>query len=193
MDYLELISLPPKDTFNLGLTAPDNRYMVDLFGHTVKDGAYDKKGECTRPDNADFVGRLKTRNVGPFRATGLAPALDSLRDVLSRVKEEVPELYAILGTAGMHCSRYVKIRRPDGTLQIGPNISNHSWGTAIDITLNGVTDVQGNDKVQRGLLILSAYFNAAGWYWGAAFPTEDGMHFEASRSLVAKWKLLRML
>nr|AVE20891.1 (acyl-carrier-protein) S-malonyltransferase [Pseudomonas aeruginosa] len=54
--------------------------------------------------------------------------------------------------------------------------------------IDGDTEKQGDNKVQRGLLILANYFNAAGWYWGAAFPTEDGMHFEVSRGLLAQWK-----
>jgi hypothetical protein len=29
--------------------------------------------------------------------------------------------------------------------------------------------------------------NQHGWYWGAAFRTEDAMHFEASRSLISQW------
>ncbi|MCT4839885.1 M15 family metallopeptidase [Pseudomonas aeruginosa] len=51
-----------------------------------------------------------------------------------------------------------------------------------------VTGVRKYLTRTRGLLILANYFNAAGWYWGAAFPTEDGMHFEVSRGLLAQWK-----
>jgi hypothetical protein len=131
---------------------------------------------------------LKTQSVGPFRVTGILPALESLTEILARVKTEIPALYNVLGTAGMHCARYVKIRRNDGSLQIGPSISNHSWGTAVDIKLSGRLDRQGDGKTYRGLLVLSSYFNAAGWYWGAAFPTEDAMHFEVSKSLLARWK-----
>jgi hypothetical protein len=48
--------------------------------------------------------------------------------------------------------------------------------------------VQGDDECFRGLLILSRYFNAAGWYWGVTFPTEDGMHFEVAESTLRQWK-----
>jgi hypothetical protein len=88
----------------------------------------------------------------------------------------------------MLCSRFTKIKQKDGSLKIGPGVSNHSWGAALDINLGGNLDAQGNDRTQRGLLILSTYFNAAGWYWGAAFPVEDAMHFEASTSLLARWR-----
>jgi len=90
--------------------------------------------------------------------------LKSLTDILDSVKNEIPDLYAILGTAGMLCARKVKIKRKDGTLHLGDNPSNHSWGLAIDIKLSGVLDKQSDDKCFRGLLILSKYFNAGGWY-----------------------------
>jgi len=188
MNYLELIPVPPKHTFNLGLTSPGNAHMLGLFGHPVKGGAYKPDGSCTTPNEPGFTRLIATQNVGPFRATGLRPALRSLGDIFTRVNREVPDLYALLGSSGMLCARFTKIRQPDGTIKIGPGISNHSWGAAIDINLGGHLDRQGNDLTQRGLLILSAYFNAAGWYWGAAFPTEDAMHFEPSKSLLARWK-----
>ncbi len=162
--------------------------MLEMFGHPVRNGAYRPDGQCTPPDVQAFTRLLETRNAGPFRATGIKPALDSLKEVFARVKSEVPELHEILGTAGMHCARFTKIKRPDGTIRIGPGISNHTFGTAIDVKLDGNLDPQGNNTTQRGLLVLSTYFNSAGWYWGAAFPVEDAMHFEASRSLLAKWR-----
>lgn len=188
MDYLELLPIPPKNTFNVGLTSPSNSYMLGLFGHPIVGGAYRTDGKCKPPDEPAFKSRLVARNFGPFTETGIGPAVDSLQSILNRVKTEVPDLYALLGTAGMLCARFTKIRQPDGSIKIGPGVSNHSWGTTIDIKLKGVLDKQGNGLTQRGLLILSTYFNAAEWYWGAAFPTEDAMHFEASKSLLARWK-----
>lgn len=189
MNYLELIPVPPKNTFNLGLTSPGNSYMIDLFGHPVQGAAYRTDGKCTQPNSPTFTSLLVTKNVGPFKVTGLKPAVQSLQDVLSRVRQEIPDLYTILGSSGMLCSRFTKIRQPDGTMKIGPGVSNHSWGAALDINLGKNLDAQGNNKTQRGLLVLSSYFNAAGWYWGAAFPVEDAMHFEASKSLLARWKV----
>jgi len=188
VNYLELIPIPPKSTFNLGLTSPGNTYMLGLFGHPVLGGVYRPDGNCTTPNNPAFTPLIITKNVGPFKVTGLRPAIKSLEEVFVRVKQEVPELYELLGSSGMLCSRFTKIRQANGSMKIGPGISNHSWGAALDINLNGTLDVPGNNKTQRGLLILSAYFNAAGWYWGAAFPVEDAMHFEASKSLLARWK-----
>ncbi len=188
MNFLELIDVPKRSKYNLGLTSAKNAHLLKLFGHATYNGIYLPNGKCTPANNPAFNARLITQNFGPFSVTGIAPAIRSLEEILQRVKLEVPSLYAILGTAGMQCARYTKIKQPNGTVKIGPMISNHSWGTAIDITLSGVLDEQGDDRVQRGLLILSAYFNAAGWVWGAAFPVEDAMHFEVSKSLLARWK-----
>jgi hypothetical protein len=188
MDFLERIPLPPKETFNVGLTSSPNSQMLELFGHPVKNAAYRSDGECTVADNQKFAKLLETRSVGPFRVTGISPALDSLTQILDRVRVEVPDLHAMLGTAGMHCARFTKIRQKDGTLKIGPNVSNHTWGTAVDIKLRGQLDKQGDNVTLRGLMVLSAYFNAANWYWGAGFSTEDAMHFEVSRGLLAKWR-----
>ena len=188
MDFLEKIPVPPKSTFNVGLTSATNAYMLELFGHPVKDAKYRPDGKCTTVDNPDFSKLIAKQNVGPFSLRGIKPALNAIADIFVRVKAEQPDLYSILQTEGMLCARFTKIRQPDGTIKIGPGISNHSWGTAVDIKLNGSLDKQGDDLTQRGLLILSTYFNSAGWYWGAAFPTEDAMHFEVSRSLLGRWR-----
>jgi len=188
MNFLEKIPVPPKGTFNVGLTSAKNADMLALFGHPVTGGAYRPDGKCTQADNPSFVTLLATRDVGPFRVTGLKPALESMTSIFARVESELPDLHALLRTEGMHCARFTKIRQPDGTIKIGPGVSNHAWGTAVDIKLGDELDAQGNALTQRGLLVLSSYFNAAGWYWGAAFPVEDAMHFEVSKSLLAKWK-----
>ncbi|TSD86380.1 M15 family metallopeptidase [Mycobacterium sp. KBS0706] len=188
MNYLEKIPVPPHGTFNLGLTAANNKGMVGFFGHPVIDGKYRPDGKCTTANSPPFKKLLATRNVGPFALTGIKPALDAIEAIFLRVKAEQPALYAILQTEGMLCCRFTKIKQKNGTIKIGPNVSNHSWGTAVDIKLAGSLDTQGDGFTQRGLLVLSAYFNAAGWFWGAAFPVEDAMHFEVSRSLLSRWQ-----
>lgn len=140
MDLLELIPVPPKNTFNLGLTSPGNNDMLDLFGHPVQGGAYRSDGKCTQPNSPTFTPLLVTRNVGPFKVTGLRPAVQSLQDILVRVQQEVPDLYTILNSSGMLCSRFTKIKQPNGSIKIGPGVSNHSWGAALDINLGGSLD-----------------------------------------------------
>lgn len=134
---------------------------------------------CQAPEDPAFVALVQTHNFGPFRATGLRPAVAALQAILDEVKVRHPDIHARLGTAGMLCCRLVR-----GSTSV---ISNHSWGTAIDLKIDGKLDVRGNGLVQRGLLEISRTFNRHGWYWGAAFPTEDAMHFEASDQLIRKW------
>lgn len=179
MDYLEKLPRPSRLGVNQGLTSPSAAFMSNLLG----DPRDTYTGDCQNPTNPAFKKLVATRQVGPIRATGLKAALDSLGRVLADVEAELPDLHALLGTAGMLCCRHKRI---NGQVVASP--SNHTWGAAIDITVGGVLDVQGDNKTQRGLMILAKYFNAHGWYWGAVFPTEDSMHFEVARETLQKWR-----
>eukprot|EP00163_Fabomonas_tropica_P029667 TRINITY_DN643_c1_g1_i2.p1 TRINITY_DN643_c1_g1~~TRINITY_DN643_c1_g1_i2.p1 ORF type:complete len:868 (+),score=229.84 TRINITY_DN643_c1_g1_i2:250-2604(+) len=111
-------------------------------------------------------------NVGPFCTTGLAPVLQRLRTAFDSVKKADRTLWSQLGTAGSLCCRYI-----GGTT----SYSNHAWGGAIDLKINGKLDPYNNNKVYNGLIDLYPHMHEAGFYWGAAFSREDGMHFEMSR------------
>jgi len=182
-DYLELIARPAASTVNVGLSSPKLSTLRSVLGEPRANYT----GDC-QPITGPFKKRIVTKSVGPFRCTGVDVAVAALADILAAVKREVPDLYDILGTEGMACARKVKLRQPDGSIKLGGNPSNHSWGLAVDITLKGKLDVQGDKKCFRGLLILSRYFNAAGWYWGVSFPTEDAMHFEVAEITLKRWK-----
>ena len=179
MDYLERISRPHPGLVNQGLTSPPPKLMGSLLGEPRESYT----GACQEPTNPLFIRHLVAQDVGPFRARGIKPAVHSLDLILAQVKAELPELHALVGDAGMLCCRYRHI----GGKAVPP-ASNHSWGTAIDLKLGGRTDVQGDDLCFRGLSILAKYFNAARWFWGSTFPTEDSMHFEASAELMRDWK-----
>jgi len=177
-DLLTRIPRPARGTINQGLTAVSPSFMVQQLGQPRN--AY--SANCQPITNATLQKHVVSESVGPFKVTGLRPALESLRTALQQVKREQPTVYAALGTAGMLCCRYIR-----GSTT---NISNHSWGTAVDLTLKGVLDRRGDNLVQVGLSLMAPIMNQHGWYWGAAFGTEDAMHFEASRSLVSKWTSL---
>lgn len=85
-------------------------------------------------------------------------------------------VYRVLGHRGMLVVRYVR-----GSTT---NVSNHSWGTAIDLTIENILDIRGDNTVQFGLHLISGIFNRNGWYWGAGFRTEDAQHFEVGSALV---------
>lgn len=166
MAITDLIRIP--DGINPGLNAARQITMKTLLGNPR--GSYNQ--DCQPVTNTILRNLLRTANVGPLRVTGLAPAIDSLKEVLRDVQEEHPDVFAGLGTAGLLCAR---LQRHSTSA-----ISNHSWGTAIDLTLNDELDPQGNGRVQEGLARIAPIFNRHRWFWGAGFPTEDGMHFELS-------------
>lgn len=184
MTYLDPVPAPSAGMVNLGLTSPSESFMLSI----LPDPRDDYTGACQDPTNPLFRAMTETRSVGPFRATGLKVALDSLQGVLKQVELELPDLYPRLGSAGMLCCRYRKIKGA-----VVKKRSNHSFGTAIDLTIDKQLDKQGDGTAFRGLLILAKYFNAAGWYWGATFPTEDAMHFEVSQELLKKWKAAHLI
>jgi hypothetical protein len=167
---------PPPGSINIGLTPVSNSLMLQFLGDP-RGGSYSSL--CQPPILPRLRRNTVLDSVGPFRVTGLVPAVLSLKAVMIDIRAEQPEVYRALGTAGMLCCRWVR-----GSTT---SISNHSWGTAIDLTLNGILDIYGNDQVQVGLTLIAPIFNRHGWFWGAAFRTEDGMHFEASQRLVEAW------
>ncbi len=153
-----------------------NSLMLTLLGNPR--GSYDK--ECRDPTNQRIAALMKVQDVGlPNRVRGLAPAVDSLAKILEDVKREKPEIHAVINHVGMLCCRLV---RGSSTA-----ISNHSWGAAIDLTLEGKLDKRDDERTQKGLLEIFPIFNRHEFFWGAAFPTEDAMHFEASEQLMRRW------
>lgn len=121
-----------------------------------------------------------TESVGPFRVTGLKPAMASLRAVLGQVHSELPDLYGLLGSLGMRMVRKTRGR------------STYSWGIALDLQIALQTPPLGTTCSLRGLDALSPYFNRAGWYWGGGYRNvtrKDPMHFECGLALVRRFGL----
>lgn len=164
-----------KARFNKGLTQPNNRVMLEMLGRPREDLSQD----CKSPTNERIKNLLETRQIGPIRVTMIRPALDSLERIMTRLQESEPDIYAAVGTAGAICARLVR-----GSTS---SISNHSWGTAIDVKLEGRLDGFADGGTQFGLLILAELFNEEGWYWGATYNREDSMHFEVSVEALQRW------
>ena len=169
-----LVPVPPKGSFNTGLTACKPSTLRRLLGEPRE--VYGP--ECRPVTNLSMKKRIVTKSVGPFRVTGLDVAVASLARVLEAVKRHDPEAYSQIGTAGMLCARFVRGSKK--------KVSNHAWGTAIDLTFGDEVDERGDHKCQLGLLRVYHHFHAEGWYWGAGFPTEDAMHFELAEETVGK-------
>jgi peptidoglycan hydrolase-like protein with peptidoglycan-binding domain len=170
-----LIPKPKLGTVNIGLISPKASYLVKKLGNP-RDNYTDI---CQPMQNRKLLANLVTASVGPFRATGLIPAINSLRTALDEVKVEQPAVYNALSTPGMLCCR--KTRGAES-----PSV--HSWGIAVDLKLNGLLDDRGDNFVQLGLSLMAPIMNKHGWYWGGGYKgKEDAMHFEASTSLVEIW------
>jgi hypothetical protein len=165
-----------KTRFNKGITQPRNKTMLEILGNP-RDG-YSQ--DCQGMTNPTLKALLEKRTIGPITVTMLKPALDSLERVMNRLKESDPDIYEKVGTAGALCVRFI---RGSST-----SISNHSWATAIDLTLEGQLDGFADGGTQFGLLILAEYFNDEGWFWGAAYNREDSMHFEVGEETLRAWK-----
>jgi len=160
---------------NGDLRGARNKTMLNLLGNPR--GDYSQ--ECQGPTNPRIKDLVVVDDVGPFRVRGLQPAVTTLKTIFADVRKANKDLYDRLGNVGMLCCRFVR-----GSTSA---ISNHSWGTAIDLTIDGVLDKRGNNRAQKGLFELQPHFNKHGFFWGVAFPTEDAMHFEASDQLVHEW------
>jgi hypothetical protein len=165
-----------KARFNKGITQPRNATMLELLGQPR--GSY--SADCQGISNPALQALVETRQVGPIRATLLRPALDSLERIFNTLQATEPDIHAALGTAGGLCVRLIR-----GS---SSSISNHSFGTAIDLKLEGKLDGFGDGGTQFGLLLLAELFNAEGWYWGATYRREDSMHFEVGEETLRRWR-----
>lgn len=170
----DIIAIPPKADMNTGLSPVNESTMLSVFG---RPGALTK--DCSEPTGA-FAARVVTRNVGPFRVTGLDQAVASLERVFTEVRAERPDVVAAVKTEGMLCVRH---RRKNPA-----RFSNHSWGCAIDLFFGSKEVDQGDPHAQLGMLALFPAFNRHGWYWGAEFSGDsvDSMHFELAEESVIK-------
>lgn len=176
----------PLSNANLNLSSATNGFLFNLVGKPRLDGLY---GEKDGPLNNPQLEKLMVRDVdiGPFKVKGLRPAVESLTMVMADICKQYKEIYDRLGHDGMLVVRY---QRPTAKKPIGcPNrpISNHSWGTAIDIKIDGLLDDRGDKKSQNALNVITPTFNKHKWYWGGTFPTEDAMHFEVSKEKLLEW------
>jgi len=170
----KLVAVPA--SINIGVVNAKQATMLGLLGNPR--GNYDDA--CREVTNEALKAHIEIASVGPFRVQGLRPAVASLREIMAETSVREPEVHAALGSAGMLCARLVRNTTTGA-------ISNHSWGSAIDLTIDGILDTRGDNLVQEGLTRIAPIFNRHGWFWGAGFGTEDAMHFEVGDGLIRKW------
>jgi hypothetical protein len=167
--------VPVPNDINGNVKAARQQTMLSVLGNPRATYTSD----CQNPTAPAIAAQIVRDQVGRLKVTGLRPAVASLKEVFAEIEREEPEIYQALGHMGMLCARLVR-----GSTTA---ISNHSWGTAIDLTLDGKLDARGDGRVQEGLVRIAPVFNRHGWFWGAGFRTEDGMHFECGDDMVRGW------
>ena len=174
--YDQVVLVADRRNLNEGLTVPTPSFLIETLGRPNPT----LTSECaTRMENERLQTLLNTRQAGPITVTMLEPALESLDRIFATIQSVDPDLYARINTAGAWCVRFIR-----GSTT---SVSTHSFGLAVDINIDGVLDTLGDGRTQLGLTILSDFFNAEGWVWGAAYSREDSMHFEVSREKVEEW------
>lgn len=179
--WLQNIPIPNAEAIGTGdLTNPTSEYLISVLGspHSTPGN------ECQLPNNPTLTGLLSSRNVGPFSARLISPALDSLERILKDVLEKQPDLYKEVGVVSDTCVRFIRGNRV---------LTDHSWGIAIDITIGGELTAFGQIRVQAGLAELAKFFAKEGWVWGGHFSRPDAMHFAVSTEKLKDWEAAGLL
>jgi hypothetical protein len=177
MSWKDLIPAPPRGSVNTKLILAADRQLRLVLGEPRS--TYSDK--CRLPTGLKLKKLLVSSEIGLAsgqKVQGIAPAVASLERIISRIKEEEPSLHAVLGSAGMLCCRLTR-----GSIAT----SHHSWGIAVDLTIDGELDQMGDGQVMKGTLALYRFFRDEGWIWGGGWRREDGMHFEPSWQLIKTW------
>jgi hypothetical protein len=164
---------------NSGLSHASPDFLKELLGLPREDLTDDCNLEMTNEKLAEM---LVVDDVGPINVRMLRPAILSLKQIFKDIEVYEPELYTRIRSSGSLCVRL--IRGSDDTA------SAHAYGLAVDINIDGHLDTLGDGKSQLGLILVSEFFQKAGWYWGAGFGREDSMHFEVSREKLEQWRRL---
>jgi D-alanyl-D-alanine carboxypeptidase len=184
LHYSEMVDLHDYLPINVDLRSAEEMTMVSLLGSPQLPLTTHDQPERASP----LVKRLLQRTtIGKHIPTHcIGPALKSLeevlRDAFEREIKAGHDLANVLGTAGTLNVRY---RKPTSGVP-STQISNHAWGTAIDLRLVGHSaPANTGDKIPRFISVLLPIFHEAGWYSGIAF--HDTMHFEVSDGLIRQW------
>ncbi len=175
-EYTEVVLIFDRTNFNKPLTVAGSSFIVEMLGKPREVLSDD----CQPMTNPKLKGMLRTEQVGPVRVTMLEPALESLHTVFDNIKRADPKLHDLINTAGALCVR--QIRGTSG------RYSNHAFGLAVDLNINGQLDNFTDGKTQLGLTIIADFFHEEGWIWGAGFRREDSMHFEISKEKLQEWR-----
>lgn len=91
--------------------------------------------------------------------------LSVLVSVFNDMNSQRPDLFRRITTAGAVCCRLIK--KASGGC--GGSWSNHAYGSAIDLLVDGILDAHGDNCIHNPLLEIAPFFTRRGLYWGAGF------------------------
>jgi hypothetical protein len=164
-------------TTNEGLTPFDLNNVMSAIGAPLLDMKL--LGPACQPiDNPVLRDQVKSEALPIGNVTLLEPALASLKEILTAISKRDSAVGASIKSQGGLCVRTVR-----GSARLP---SRHSFGLAIDLTVNGQREL--NAEAKDGFLIVADEFHKAGWIWGGAWQlARDVPHFEVSRELLEQW------
>lgn len=182
--YLAPVSISDHLPLNVGLSAAQESTMISTLGAPLM--------PLTKVDQPSRVSPavkkiLQTVQVSKnITVTGIKPAVESLKRVLSRAfAQEMAAGHSLESVLSSHDMLNVRLRNPTSG-KPSTKISNHAWGTAIDFKIVQA-DFPGNtgQKIPMYIAVLLPFFNEEGWYSGIAF--HDTMHFEVAEETIRTW------
>jgi len=177
----ELVDIPP--TVNGELVCPDVTFHKTVLGDPGVECTTDKCLDCCESKSSITNANLVDMDVGPFNLRVFRPFGEVVKLVFADILLARPELFWHVKSAGAFCCRPTKF---NSDAVVG-TYSNHAWGTAFDLFFGADSAVLDDEKTQRGLLDIAAFFNKRNIFWGAGFRKEDSMHFQASEQLLVEW------
>jgi hypothetical protein len=179
-DFSQLVPISSIPNLNKNLSSAREGTMNDVLGAPRQP----LTRECHNDHVSPTVRRLiDTKPISPHMgATGVKPAVESLQAIMAKVAVEHADLIDVLRSSGTLC---VRLRKPTSGAA-STHASNHSWGTAIDLHVEGHSPpADTGHNVPRFIAILVPFFNEAGWFSGIGF--RDDMHFEVADETIRKW------
>jgi len=185
--YLTPVELSHYLPINTGLRSATQETMISLLGSPAMPLTTEDHPSKASPTVKKLMKTVKVS--AHVVVTAIQPALDSLAVVLKNAfaSENLPangghDLEGVLGTDGM---LVVRLRRPTSGIPSN-KISNHAWGTAIDMKITGHSSpANTGDHIPRFIAVLLPFFHQEGWYSGISF--HDTMHFEVSEGTAQAW------
>jgi hypothetical protein len=182
--YLEPVELSDHLPINTGLTAANEQTMISTLGSPLMPLTTNDQPNRASPLVTQL--RQTVRISQNIAVTAIRPSIESLKKILAKAfqqeRDNGHDLESVLSTDGM---LVVRLRRPTSGIP-SKKISNHAWGTAIDMKIIGHSSPGNTGHSIPGFIAsLLPFFNEEGWFSGIAF--HDTMHFEVAEGTIRQW------